>query len=380
MSKHGDVIIVGGGVVGAAAARALLADGLNVILVERAAPQRAADDPRVYALTPASAALLETLGVWDELPRTPYRRMQVWSAAPERALHFDAAEAARAELGWIVPHGPLLDALWSELPPRRLRIGQAPVALSQDAGAVSLKLADGQILQAPLLIACDGARSRIRDWAGIDTDARSYAQQALVATVQTAQPHRACARQRFCGADVLALLPLQDGRCSLVWSTPDAMALQALDETAFCARLGEASQYVLGEVQAAGPRVVAPLQWLHAQRYVSGRVVLAGDSAHALHPLAGQGVNLGLADLAALRHTLARLRAQGRDLADPRALARYQRARQADNLDMLTLTDALARGFAAPVPGLPGLLDWGLNLVDRAGPLKHWLIRRATGV
>jgi 3-demethoxyubiquinol 3-hydroxylase len=136
MSKNGDVIIVGGGVVGAAAARALLADGLNVILVERAAPLSAADDPRVYALTPASAALLETLGVWGELPRTPYRRMQVWSAAPERALHFDAAEAARAELGWIVPHGPLLDALWSELPPRRRRnAARVPVPRSIPACA-----------------------------------------------------------------------------------------------------------------------------------------------------------------------------------------------------------------------------------------------------
>lgn len=377
--KHCDVLVVGGGVVGAAAARVLLADGLNVVLVERAAPSATAGDPRVYAITPASAALLEELGAWDGLPRAPYRQMQVWSAAPERALRFDAADAARAELGWIVPHAPLLQALWDELPPRRLRLGQAPVALTQDAAAVSLSLADGQTLRAPLLIACDGAHSRIREWAGIEIDARSYAQQALVTTVQTAQPHGDVARQRFLGAAVLAFLPLPDGRCSIVWSTPEATALQALDDAAFCARLGETSQYVLGEVLAAAPRVVAPLQWLHAQRYVAGRVVLAGDSAHALHPLAGQGVNLGLADVSCLRATLARLRTGGRDLADARGLARYQRARRADNLDMLALTDALARGFAAPVPGLSGLLDWGLTLVDRAGPLKHWLIRRATG-
>lgn len=379
-----DAVIVGGGVVGAACALLLRQQGLRVALIERGAAPKAFDaqdyDLRVYALSPGSIQLLRGLGLWARIQAaraSPYERMQVWENDPAAALNFDAAEAAAPALGAIVENSLLMDALWSRLQPEELFCGQAIASVQSDARATALRLADGRELRAPLVIAADGAESALREQAGIECTRWPYPQQAVVCHVQTERPHQGTARQRFLPTGPLALLPLADGRCSIVWSSTEAAALMQLEDADFRRALSGASQQVLGEVTACTRRVLFTLQLLHAQDYVRERLVLIGDAAHVIHPLAGQGVNLGLADVAALARVLAEARQQGRDPGSLRVLKRYERARKADNLEMLALTDALSRGFSTDGAAVTQLRRTGMGLVEQLRPLKGFFLRRA---
>lgn len=380
------IIVVGGGPVGAAAALALSQQGFEVALLERGSAPPAYDpagyDLRVYALAPHSARLLDGLGVWPEVlarRASPYGAMRVWERGPEHALRFDCADTGRAELGWIVEHSLVVDRLWAKLD-GVVRYERAAIesAVFGEAGTI-LRLSDGRELRARLVVAADGAESQLRGLAGIDTVGWGYAQRAIVCHVRTQRPHRATAWQRFLSSGPLAFLPLADGHCSIVWSAEEALAqeLLALDDAAFLARLGEALEHALGEVLDATPRISFPLRLLHAQDYVRPGLVLVGDAAHAIHPLAGQGVNLGFADVQELARTLAVSRDAGRDWAGLRNLQRYARARKAANLEMLTLTDGLYRAFRLRVPGLKAALGLGMEAVGRLGPLKAWLARQA---
>ena len=380
-----DVIVAGGGTVGLAAAAALSQSGFAVTLLERAAapPPFAGGevDLRVYALSPASIRLLETLGVWPAITaarHSPYRAMQVWRDAPGQALRFDAPPAE--SLGAIVEHGLLNAALWQQAGSWQ-RLAQTEISsVSADAEGAQLSLANGRTLRARLLVIADGPDSPLRAQLGIDSIGWDYAQRALVAHVATEQPHGGIARQRFLPTGPLAFLPLADGRCSIVWSCSTTLAaeLLALDAPAFRQRLATASGQVLGAITDSTPLRSFPLRLNHVPSPVVPGAVVIGDAAHVVHPLAGQGVNLGLADAAALAATLAAARDAGRGWWRARTLAAYARQRGAETMEMLAMTDGLSRAFTSSA-ALGDALGWGLSVVNRAGPLKQWFSRRAQG-
>lgn len=376
--RRWDIAVVGGGVVGLAAVRALRAAGFDAGVLEQGeVPVVSARDPRLYAIAPASVEALA--GPLDAVAEAqPYRHMQVWHQQPSQALRFDAAVLRASALGWIVPESRLRADLWQALPQdRRLAGAQLRARTDHDDG-VSLLLSDDSVVRCALVVACDGATSPLREAAKIPLHRWRYVQGGLVAPLDCAQPHQDTAWQRFCpDGSVVALLPLANGGCSLVWSSPDATALRALQPADFEARLTDATQGVLGRLTLAGERQVFPLAAQHAERYVDHRLVLAGDAAHTVHPLAGQGVNLGLADVQQLTAVLAAARDAGRDWSAPRVLARYQRARRAANSEMIALTDLLSRAFGPATPGLSGLLGTGMGWLDRSPSLKALLMRRA---
>lgn len=383
-----DIAVVGGGPVGAAAALALHRSGFKVALVERDVPptRYAGDsyDARVYAMAPQSMALLNRLEVWPRIAAvrvSPYQRMRVWVEQVDSALCFSAADAGRNELGWIVEHGLIMEALWRALDGVTVH---APARIDKvefgDGQPSELQLSDGHSLQARLLIAADGTRSSLRRDAGIDIVSWPYAQRALVCHVKTARPHQHTAWQRFLRSGPLAFLPLADGRCSIVWSADEALAasLMSLDDVTFRAQLTQALGGALGTVESSTPRISLPLRLLHAQEYARPGLVLIGDAAHTVHPLAGQGVNLGFADVGTLVAELTQARGRQADWSGIRTLQRYARARKSANLDMLAVTDGLYRLFSAPVPGLRSVLGIGIDGIDQLGPLKSWLARQAT--
>ncbi len=382
-----DIAVVGGGVVGAAAALGLHRAGFDVRLIERGAPPVAHGDEvdaRVYAMSPASARWLRELGVWQAMrPERlgAYESMRIWESRPERALGFDAADIGQSALGWIVEQSQLLAALWPALPAALVQTGSAVGAADIGDDGARLQLADGSSLSARIVLAAEGALSPLRERSGIATVEREYEQCALVAHLRCSQPHGGVALQRFLPGGPLALLPLADGRRSLVWSLPpdEAETLRTMPAAEFHQALASAIQFQAGVIEDSTPRLSFALRLLHAQDYVQGALVLVGDSAHVVHPLAGQGVNLGLGDAAALVGALTTARDAGQDWAAARVLRRYERARKAENLEMLALTDALDRAFRASSLALPRVLDVGLAVLDRVDPIKRLLIRRAVG-
>lgn len=386
-----DVIIVGGGIVGATLACALAQTRLQVALLERRPPppMPAGDyGLRVSALSLGARAILEAVGAWRHLDARricPVERMHVWDAGGTAAIDFDAAEIGEPHLAYIAENDAIAAALWRCLDAR----AQVQIFCPAEIGALELRertacvaLAGGMRLQARLVVGADGAGSAVRAQAGIGARRWDYEQQAIVANVTTERAHRGVAWQRFLSTGPLAFLPLADGRCSIVWSVDAerARALLALEHAAFMAALAEALGGRLGRVLATTPRVAFPLQRLHAERYVAARVALIGDAAHSVHPLAGQGVNLGLLDAAALAEVLRAAAAVGRDVGALAVLRRYERWRKGDNLAMLFFTDAMQRLFASRRAPVQRLRNAGLALTDALGPVKEALMRRAAGI
>ncbi|WNL47031.1 UbiH/UbiF/VisC/COQ6 family ubiquinone biosynthesis hydroxylase [Dyella sp. BiH032] len=386
-----DIAVVGGGMVGAAAALALARAGFATALLEAREPSpwsvEQEVDLRVVGLAPSSIALLDGLGVWKAIRDArsgPYAHMHVWDAESGASIHFDAADEGRDLLGYIVENNLVQWRLWNALEAagvKRLCPAEVKAFDAQD-DRIQLELADGQSLAARLLVAADGAGSPLRKLAGIETRGRDYAQRAVVAHVRTERPHQGTAWQRFLPDGPLALLPLADGRSSIVWSLPEeeARRVLALDDDAFMAELGVASDFHLGRIVGTTPRAAFPLKLQLATTYQAERFVLLGDAAHAVHPLAGQGVNLGLRDVAELRDTLVAARDAGRDIAAPHVLRRYARNRRsADTLDALGF-DALARIYAWRSPPLVAARGLGVRLIDRLSPLKRRLAGHAAGL
>lgn len=389
MRSSYDVIVVGGGVVGAATALAFCRAGLSVGLLEQgagpAAPVVGDDiDLRVYALAPGSVRYLDSLGAWDSIAAyraSAYRHMEVWDSDLESRIDFDTAGMPSPELGYIVEDRILRHSLWSALAGVDLRLGQRATGFRFEQGRATLTLADGASLQAALVVAAEGADSDLRQWADIDTTGWDYPQRSIVCHLQTEQPHAGTAYQRFMANGPLALLPLADGRSSIVWSTglAEAQELLALDDAEFGKRVEAGIQQRLGRVLAVTPRRSFPLRLLHAESYVRPGLALVGDSAHVVHPLAGQGVNLGLADVEALVSILVEARQQRRDWS-LRVLQRYERRRKAANLEMLALTEGLFRLFRQSSPTVAAIRETGMFLLNRLGPLKGPLTRRAMGL
>jgi 2-octaprenyl-3-methyl-6-methoxy-1,4-benzoquinol hydroxylase/2-octaprenylphenol hydroxylase len=386
-----DVAVVGGGMVGAAAALALARAGFSTALLEAHAPKawNPSDevDLRVVGLAPSSIALLDDLGVWTSVRQSrasPYSRMHVWDAESGAAIDFDAMSEGRDLLGYVVENNLVQWMLWQALEASGVRRLCPAEVCSFDAGddRIQLELADGETLVAGLLVAADGSSSPLRQLAGIGTRGRDYAQRAVVAHVGTERPHDHTAWQRFLRSGPLALLPLADGRSSLVWSLPEAEAQRvlALDDRAFLDELGAASDFRLGRITTTTPRAAFPLKLQLAESYQADRMVLLGDAAHAVHPLAGQGVNLGLRDVTELRDTLVAARAAGRDIGAEHVLRRYaRRRRSADTLDAMGF-DALARIYAWQSPTLVAARGLGVRVLDRLDPLKRRFAMHAAGL
>ncbi len=386
-----DVAVVGGGMVGAATALTLARAGFDVALIDARvpAPWAAADevDLRVVGLAPSSIALLDDIGVWTSIRdarASAYERMEVWDAENGATIRFDAAEEGRDVLGFIVENNLVQASLWQALDKAGVRciVPAEVVACAVRDDRVQLELADGQAVTARLAVAADGANSPLRAMAGIGTHGRDYGQRGVVAHVETSLPHQRTAWQRFLPSGPLALLPLADGRSSIVWSLPEAEAIRvlALDDDAFRGELGIASDFRLGPIGNVTKRAAFPLRLKLADRYEAERMVLLGDAAHAVHPLAGQGVNLGLRDVVELRDTLVAAREAGRDIAAPHVLRRYaRRRRSADGLDAWSF-DALARIYAWQAPPLVAARGVGVRLIAALGPLKRRMARHAAGV
>jgi 2-polyprenylphenol 6-hydroxylase len=285
------------------------------------------------------------------------------------------------ELGHIAEDRLLRASLWQALAGAVAIHADATVAEYRPGEPSQLRLSSGVTLEAQLVVAAEGAESPLRAAAGIEPGGWSYGQLSIVCNIATERPHRSTALQRFLPEGPLAFLPLSDGRCSIVWSTDagEAGELMQLDDAAFMERLGDAIGS-LGAITSVTRRLAFPLRLMHAQEYVRSGFALVGDAAHVVHPLAGQGMNLGLADAQALVNTVAAARAQRKPIGALRVLQRYERRRKAENVEMLALTDGLLRLFRARAPGVGLLRDLGMALVENAGIVKNQLARRAMGI
>ncbi|HMK85245.1 MAG TPA: FAD-dependent monooxygenase [Steroidobacteraceae bacterium] len=403
MSRDLDVVIVGAGTIGAVMATVLLVrrqvrPGRVAIVAERIAGKGAgatvsgavADwDLRVFALGRASQRLLQLCGIWQLLPADrmfAYERMCVWDASATArgrgSLTFDCAEIGEPNLGFIVD-GRLLQehALQAAAAAGAVIIESGVQAVAVSETEARIRLADGRDLSAGLLIGADGSASKTRELLGIGTAGHGYQQDALVGHVRTARSHESTAWQRFLPTGPLALLPLSDGRSSIVWSIERAEAkrLRALDRESFATALHEASAAVLGDVELTTPLASFPLTLQYALDYARPRAVLVGDAAHAVHPLAGQGLNLGLLDCASLCEALEESGDPDR-WGDFATLRRYERRRKSENLLAATAFDGLERLFSNSNPALVALRAAGLTAVGKLSYVRRRLAQRALGV
>jgi len=398
VNERFDVVIVGAGVTGLTAA-ALLAkcrhrDRLRLTLVDAASrPTFSIDDDvalRVSAIATGSAELMNTIGAWAEVRDTrvcAYESMRVWdeSNTPDSsaALRFDAAEFGVPQLGFIVENTLLRHAILDVLDNVdvellfKVRIS----SLQQSGGVHRLQLEGGRTLDANLVIGADGAGSFVRNCAGIDTRDFPYGQTALVTHLVPEIEHRGTAWQRFLRDGPLGMLPLADGRISIVWSTSATRAERAMDasDSELGEILGEASDYVLGDLEVAGPRAAIPLCARHATHYVVPGIALIGDAAHALHPLAGQGANLGLQDAVTLADVIDQALGRAEHPGDRPVLRRYERARKGQNATMLHFMTGLNRLFATDSALVRELRTMGMRLFNHSGPIRDHAVKVAMG-
>ncbi|TLX58893.1 2-octaprenyl-3-methyl-6-methoxy-1,4-benzoquinol hydroxylase [Stutzerimonas nosocomialis] len=395
---HADLIIVGAGMVGSTLALALEGTGLDIVVVDGGPLEvspfdaQAPFEPRVSALSAASQRILERVGAWPGIAArraSPYTDMQVWDGSGTGQVHFCAASVHAPVLGHIVENRVVQDALVERLRERgsvRLLADARLEQLRRSGDEWLLTLEDGQQIRTPLLVAADGANSAVRRLSGCETREWDYLHHAIVTSVRCRESHRLTAWQRFTDDGPLAFLPLtRDGDthgCSIVWSVPEREAerLMALDDAAFCQALGRAFETRLGEVEHADPRLCIPLRQRHAKRYVQQGLALIGDAAHTIHPLAGQGVNLGLLDAAVLAEVLQAALRRGEQPGDLRVLSRFERRRMPHNLSMMAAMEGFERLFQADPLPLRWLRNSGLKLVETLPGAKAMFVRQALGL
>lgn len=396
-----DIIILGGGLVGLTAANLCAQQGFSVALVERQEPHLTWDDNhfdiRCSAISKASQIIFQEMGVWDAIATervSAYQRMHVWDALGFGEITFDAAEVGEADLGHIIENRVMQKALWENAKQSthvHFYVPAKPMALQVEPEHVFLTLNDQTNLKAKLIIGADGGHSWLREFMNIESKQQDYQQSALVATVSTELSHQQTAWQRFLPEGPIAFLPLNSGKSkqpnqpnfsSIVWSstTEKTKALMALTDKEFCEELAHAIDYRLGHVLSTAERRDFSLSRLHAKRYIANRVALIGDAIHVIHPLAGQGVNLGLGDAQKLVETLSLANKCASDIGGHLILRKYERARKGQILSTLMAMDFLNRAFAREDTLSLGLRSIGLNFIDKTVFLKKKMVLQAMGL
>jgi len=394
MTKDYDIIIVGAGMVGATLACGLAeeAEQLKIAVIDATQPDFDWDknsyDMRVSAITRASQKLFKKVGAWDKIVEqrvSPYQDMFVWDAGGKGKLHFDSAEMGEADLGHIIENRVIVNALHQRIKDFSQIDLLCPAqieAIDFNLSQTELTLKDKTKLTAKLIVAADGTRSWIRQQADIAVKGWDFDQAALVTTVKTEKYHQDTAWQRFLTTGPLAFLPLTEGYSSIVWSTsPDeAKRLTVISKDEFATELEQAFESKLGKVESVAGRAVFPLRLFETLHYVKPRLALVGDAAHTIHPLAGQGVNLGLADVTSLLDVIVEALNDKKDIGDLKVLRRYERWRRADNRSMLMAMDGLKRLFGSELSVVKDVRSFGLNLTNKITPLKNLIMQQAMGV
>ena len=410
MHQQFDMVIIGGGMVGTSVACALANTSLKIALIETqlpvapfTEPQNVNDvDMRVSALNRSSETFLKNIGAWQDMPehrRSPYDKMRIWDGIGTGHIQFDALELAEDYLGHIVENRVTAQALMHKLQQASNVQLFAPQTVQKIEGLDSeasgrentqyeIHLASGQVINTPMIVAADGARSFVRAWAEFEMREWDYQHHGLVCTVQTEKEHENCCWQRFTQTGVLAFLPISNSStpktnlCSIVWSCPQEQAevLLALDEAEFNVALSKEFEGKLGNIIASGPRAAIPLRQRHAKKYVKGGMVLVGDAAHTIHPLAGQGVNLGLMDAYVLADEIKQGLARNLPAHDAQLLARFERRRMPENLTMMAAMESFKRLFEVQNPVLRWARNWGMSKVNKLGFVKNHLAMQAMGI
>lgn len=396
METRADLLIIGAGMVGSALALALKDSGLNILVVDsgplsvKPFDASAPFEPRVSALSAASQRILERLNVWEGIVArrvSPYGDMHVWDGSGTGKVHFSASSVHAQVLGHIVENRVVQDALIERLQDSDIgSLANARLEQIRHSGDDwLLTLSDGRTLRTPLVVAADGANSTVRRMTGMATREWDYMHHAIVTSVRTAESHRRTAWQRFTDHGPLAFLPLErDGEhwCSIVWSvTPEeSERLMTLEDEAFCRALETAFEGCLGHVISVDPRLCVPLRQRHAKRYVMDGLALIGDAAHTIHPLAGQGVNLGFLDAAVLADVLRNATERGERLADQKVLSRFERRRMPHNLALMAAMEGFERLFQADALPVRWLRNAGLKTVDQSAEVKAMFVRQALGL
>ena len=395
MIQHSDILITGGGLNGNTLGLALAQAGFSVTVID-AQPAPVQDDPafdgRSYALAQASCRMMQGLGLWDALSPNAQPMLEIkvtdgvaGEGASPWMLHFDHAELDGGPMGHLVEDRHLRAAI------RAARSGESRltclegarvVAQSVTAGGVSVTLESGETLKARLLIGADGRSSQTAERAGIGRKGWGYGQTAIVCAVEHAKPHNGIAHQFFMPGGPLAILPLTGDRCSIVWSEDEARAADiiALDDAGFLDALRPAFGSFLGDIALVGKRYNYPLGLTVADSFIADRVALVGDAAHGVHPIAGQGLNAGMRDVAALVDVLTDARGRGEDIGAPQVVARYQQWRRFDTTTLAAATDTFNRLFSNDNPLLRGLRDFGMGAVNAVPALRRGFMREAAGL
>ncbi|HZH28816.1 MAG TPA: UbiH/UbiF/VisC/COQ6 family ubiquinone biosynthesis hydroxylase [Azospirillaceae bacterium] len=388
---NAEVLIVGGGLAGLTLAAALGTAGVPTVLVDRETrDDRMADtfDGRTTAVALGSKRAMEGAGIWPLLPdhvdQGAIRDIRVADDNAPLFLHYDHREVGDQPFGWVVENGLLRRAGFARLDALAAVTHLAPAAVAgmeRDGGRIVARLSDGRTVAARLVVGADGRHSFCRNWAGIRTFGWDYPQTAIVCNVAHEFPHHGVAVEHFLPSGPFAVLPLSGDRSSIVWTERRELApsYMKLDEDRFARELRRRAGDWLGEMRPIGPRFAYPLHLFMAERYTDDRLALVGEAAHAIHPIAGQGLNMGLRDVAALAEVVVDTYRLGLDVGGPDVLARFQRWRRSDNLLLAVVTDGLNRLFSNRIGPVRLARDVGLSLVGKVPPLKRLLMRHAMG-
>ena len=384
-----DVIILGGGLNGAAMGLALAHGGLRSVVIDYADPKTiltANYDGRTCAIAAASRSVLDVIGAWKYMAdeAEPILDIRIADGTSPLFLHYDHKDVGNQPLGYIVENLITRGALYRAIAETDLVDMIAPArveAIARDQGGMTVTLADGRSIRGSLAIGAEGRNSMLRKWAGIKTYQWSYKQSAVVCTVKHKVPHNGLAVEHFLPAGPFAILPMTDDRCSIVWTETTDLAnyLVNLDEETFIDELHRRFDGYLGDLEVIGPRFCYPLGLQHAYRYADPRIALIGDAAHGMHPIAGQGLNMGIRDVAALAEILVEARRIGRDIGGLDVLAEYEQWRRFDNTVMLAVTDVTNRLFSNDVAPVRWARDIGLAVVQKIPPLKKTFMSHAMG-
>lgn len=383
-----DVVIVGGGMIGLTLANILRDTGLQIAVAERFEPKVITDeiDIRVSAINRATLEIFKSIDVWAEMATRagPFREMHVWDSTGAGMIHFDSAEAGLDTLGYIVENSVIQQALLKAVIQSENIEWVCPVSISGielSEDLQQLQLDDGRVLECRLLVGADGSRSQVREEAGIEFERLSYGQRAIVCTVETEFPHAETAWQCFTPDGPLAFLPLMNGQSSIVWSLEESKVdtMLAMDEMAFCHALEKAFEFQLGSVKLVSQRADFPLGHGHVDQYVQSGLALVGDAAHNIHPLAGQGANLGFLDVACLADVITQAQTANRQWSALHNLRKYERARKGENRLMESAMSGFKLLFSNDNALLSSLRNVGLMAVDQSSIIKQQFMRHALG-